>query len=121
MFHIPSLKAGMKEAGFVVTEGENMTAKDMAAFYDYAHRFFGLDKAKAAYGLAYPSTVTSAIPGHPANPNTPKEALLAPVVFPPPSNTPDDSEDDQLARTQYGKVPGELVETPGEVSGNAAE
>jgi hypothetical protein len=120
MFHIPSLKAGMKAAGFTVSEGANMSAKDMSEFYDYAYRFFGLNKAKAGTGLAYPSTVTSAIPGHPANPDTPKEALLAPVVYPAPSNTPDDSEDDQLAHI-FAKVPGELVETPGEVSGDVAE
>lgn len=113
MFNISSLKAGMKTAGFVVSEGENMTAKDMSEFFDYAHRFFGLDKAKAAYGLAYPTTVSATMPGHPANSDTPKEALLAPVVFPPPSNAPDDSEDDQLAHIS--------AEVPGEVSDNVAE
>jgi len=114
MFHIPSLKAGMKEAGFVVTDGPSMNAKDMSEFYDYAYRVFGLNKAQAGNGLAYPSTVTSAIPGHPANPATPAveepvEALIPPVIFPAPvvPSTPDDSEDDELSHTS-----GEVIETP---------
>jgi len=119
MFHIPSLKAGMKAAGFVVTDGASMTAKDMSEFYDYAYRVFGLNKAQAGTGLAYPSTITSAIPGHPANPATPAAeapaepvaALIPPVIFPAPvvPSTPDDSEDDELSHTS-----GEVIETPAE-------
>jgi hypothetical protein len=59
--------------------------------------------------------VSSAIPGHPANPDTPVEsveALIPPVVYPAPIPQPHPINIDDLANTS---VPGEIVETPGEV------
>lgn len=117
MFHIPTLKNAMKDAGYTVSEGDSMNAKDTAAYFDYVYHKFGLSNAQAGYGMVYPTTVTSAIPGHPANPATPKdevkqvEALMPPVVFPPPTPKPHPINIDDLAEPSTS-VPGELVEEP---------
>jgi hypothetical protein len=109
MFNITTLKAAMRQAGFLLSEGDALTAKDMSAFYDYAHHHFGLSKEKAAYGLAYPSTVSALLPGHPDNPDTPKaeaagigapEALLPPVVYPPPVPQPHPINIDDVAQIE---------------------
>jgi hypothetical protein len=121
MFHIPSLKAAMKDAGYAVTPGDSMNAKDTAAYLDFAYHKFGLSNFQASYGLSYPVTVTSKLPGHPDNPMTPKveakqpEALIPPVVFPPPTPKPHPINIDDLAKPGAG-VPGEIVETPDEVA-----
>src|SRR5271168_3527177 len=115
MFHIPTLKSAMAEVGLITTDGETLNAQDMGAFYDFAHRYFGLTKIQAAYGLAYPSTVTSRFPGHPDTEVkatlAPVEALMPPVVYPPPTPKPVIPNINDLAKTSEANdaaVPGEL-------------
>jgi len=122
MFHIPTLKSAMAEAGLVVTDGPQMNHKDLAAYLDFARRYFGISQVKAAYGLAYPSTVSSAIPGHPdslvktavlqASPVATVEALMPPVVFPPPTPKPVIPNINDLAKPA---IPGEIVDVPGDI------
>ena len=124
MFHIPSLKEGIKAAGFIVTEGADLTAKDLEAFYHWAHFVHGLSKEQASYGLSYPSTVSSAIPGHPNNPNNPNNPMnlgstvepvlpnpdtTLPVTYPAPTPNP------QHFNDNLPKPTVEALETPTEV------
>jgi len=123
MFNILALKNGMKSVGFVVSEGELMTARDMSEFYDWAQRFFGLTKIKAAYGLAYPSTVPKTMPGHPDNVDTPIRVdvpveMPPPVAFQSPTPTPviinDLAAPEPEIEEHLESVPGEIVEVTDE-------
>jgi hypothetical protein len=120
MFNIPTLKSAMAEVGLTTTEGETMNARDMQAFYDFAQRFFGLTKVQAAYGLAYPSTVTSRLPGHPDNePKDAVEALMPPVVFPPPTPKPVIPNINDQANPE--STPSETVDVPGDLPNESDE
>lgn len=119
MFHIPSLKAAMKDAGYPVSDSVfTMSVDDLRHFYDYAYHKFGLSKEKAGYGLAYPTTVSATMPGHPDNPETPKveltatpdetQALIPPVTYPTPTPQPSPININDLANPAVTEV----TETP---------
>jgi hypothetical protein len=90
MFNIAQLKAGMKDAGYAVSEGVTMAHKDVSNYLEYAYRFFGLSNAAAAYELAYPTKLSAAIPGSPSN----NPGVL---VNPPPTDTDPDEPDELKA------------------------
>lgn len=64
-FNFTAIKAALKEAGHVVSEGEQVLAADLKELYTFAHFHFGLNAQQVSYGLAYPQTITTAFPGHP--------------------------------------------------------
>jgi hypothetical protein len=117
-FNIVALKNGMAKVGFVVSAGEAWTARDISNFLDYAHRFHGLSRDRASYGLAYPSTVPKTLPGHPDFDEDTADELMAPVVFPvqvePIPTDMDNSQTDELPNvyTPPVEVPSESVAEP---------
>jgi hypothetical protein len=121
-FNIVVLKAGMTKVGFIVSPGEQWTARDIGNFLDYAHRYHGLSRDRASYGLAYPSTVPNTIPGHPDFDEESADELMEPVVFPvqvePIPTDMDNSQPDELPNvdTPPVEVPSESlpVETAAE-------
>lgn len=80
-FNFTAIKAALKEAGHVVSEGEQVLAADLKELYTFAHFHFGLNAQQVSYGLAYPQTITTAFPGHP-------DAASAPVETPAPVAAP---------------------------------
>jgi hypothetical protein len=64
-FNIAAVKAALKEAGHVVSEGEQWLATDIKELEHYAYRVYGIAKDVIHYALGYPSLITSDFPGHP--------------------------------------------------------
>jgi hypothetical protein len=82
-FNITAIKAALQEAGHVVSEGENLAAKDLRALFTFAHFHFNISEQQVAYGLQYPSTLPKSFPGHPdAAPATTTPAVPAPAAAP---------------------------------------
>lgn len=61
--NIAEVKAALKEAGHVVSEGTQWLQKDITALEQYAHFVWGIAKEKLHYGLAYPATLPADFPG----------------------------------------------------------
>lgn len=70
-FDISKIKAALKDAGHLVSEGEQWLASDLKQLEDFAYRMYGVAKLTLHYGLSYPSELPCDFPGHPSSSATP--------------------------------------------------
>lgn len=81
-FDVAAIKKVLTEAGHVVSEGEQMLAKDMQELVIWSRLHFNLSEAAIHYGMAYPALLPKEFPGHPdAQPAT-AQADASPVQAP---------------------------------------
>lgn len=84
-FNIAEIKTVLKDAGHLVSEGEQLTLQDMTELCDWAYIHLGLSKIKVLFGMAYPSELPSTFPGHPdADKPVADDPSPAPLVVTPP-------------------------------------